>query len=242
MGDPESPVQESPEFVRNSLRLSVGRDLDLKRHDRLLLSEAPNMEVGDLQYFGLFEQRPPELTRVQIARGSLKEDPSRVPNQPERDAKQQQANQKREDGIRYRLPGKDDDQAGYDGGQGGQKIPDDMKDGASDVQVVTIPACEDGQGDQIDQKPSNRHPEHDRSLNGDRRQDAVDGVPEDGPDHEEHPQPVCESDQDLGPVEAEGVLRRRGSPAQPKREPGEEERDAVAEHVAGIGQERQRAR
>ena len=61
-----------------------------------------------------------------------------------------------------------------------------------------------------------------------------------GGDDEQH-QPVAEGDQNLQPLEAVGAPAVRRPAREAEGKPGENEPGKVGEHVAGIGQQRQRA-
>ena len=74
-----------------------------------------------------------------------------------------------------------------------------------------------------------------------RRHQAARRLDDDAAGDDEQHQTVAEGDQHLQPLEAIGALAVRRPAREAEGEPGEKQAGEIGEHVAGIGQQRQRA-
>jgi hypothetical protein len=103
------------------------------------------------------------------------------------------------------------------------------------------PAPEDHERHQVDDEAARRDGEHAGARHRGRCAQALHRLEQDHGCDRQQRGAVHERGQDLGAVVAEGEARARGPVGDPEREEGERQGADVPEHVAGVGEERQRA-
>ena len=100
---------------------------------------------------------------------------------------------------------------------------------------------QDPQADQVDREAADRHQQHRQAGDRVRLGEARPGLVEDDQPDPEQEHGVGDGGQDLGAVEPERLAqggRTGGDPQRPERHP---QPDDVRQHVAGIGEQGQRA-
>ena len=101
---------------------------------------------------------------------------------------------------------------------------------------------QDPRGDQVDGQAADRDRQHQPRLDLGRVAEAHPGLDEDPDRDRDQGDAVEERREDLGAAVAEGAARAPGAAGEPGGEQGDAEREAVGEHVRGVGEQRQAAR
>jgi len=103
-------------------------------------------------------------------------------------------------------------------------------------------AMEHQEGNNVDREPPDGDEEHRSAENGRGMGEAHRRFDDDPGREREHDDAVEESGEDFGAMPAIGTRVVGGPPRQAYGDPGERQRARVGEHVAGIGNEGERAR
>ena len=101
--------------------------------------------------------------------------------------------------------------------------------------------CSSTEGGDVDEQPERGDDHHDAAGDLRRGHQPLDRLIDDPGGDGEQRKPVGERDQHLEAVEAVSAPPVGGTPRQAEPEPGERERGEVGEHVAGVGEQRERA-
>ena len=179
---------------------------------------------------------------VEPVGGALEQDVGGSADQQPGAAQDQKGDQQREQGVDRGPVGRIDDGAGDDRRDRAEQVAHDVQRGAPDVEVVAVAAVQEREGHDVDQQAQARDHEHEAALDRGRRQEAAGGLDRDPADHQDQRHAVDEGGQHLEAVVAVGAPRVLWPAADPERHPGERERGGVGQHVAGVGEQRQRAR
>ena len=116
-----------------------------------------------------------------------------------------------------------------------------MDGGALEVEVGPLAAPEDPQNDEVDHQAHGRDHQHGPAENLDRREQAARRLDQDPADDGDQGHAVDEGGQHLEAMVAIGAARVVGTPGDAERHPGERQGGGVGQHVAGVGDQRQRA-
>ena len=122
-----------------------------------------------------------------------------------------------------------------------EQVAEHMDEGAAHVEILAVGALQQEERGDIHQQAEHGDDHHDaaRHLRGGHQ--PLDRLVDDPRGDGEQREPVGEGDQHLEAVEAVGAPPVRRTPRQPEAEPGQRERGEVGEHVAGVGEKRERA-
>ena len=117
-----------------------------------------------------------------------------------------------------------------------------MQDGAAHVEAFAVAAMQNEEVDDVDDEAEPGDDQHRSAQHRRRVVDAVERLDStihsaDGEDGDA----VGVGDQRLDPVEAVGEARGRLPVGEVEGIPGEPERDRIRQHVAGVGQQRERS-
>ena len=122
------------------------------------------------------------------------------------------------------------------------RIAQHVDGGAAHVQILAVRTEQQPEGGDVDQESGDRHAHHDAAINMGRAHQAHDRLVDDPSGDGEQCQAVGEGHQDLKAVEAVSAFPIGGPARKPESEPGQRQRRKVGEHVARIGDQRQRVR
>ena len=111
---------------------------------------------------------------------------------------------------------------------------------ARTLRLRAAAAMQDPERDRVDDQAGGGDDQHGAADHRHRLHEALHRLPGDGDRDEEQRQPVDEGGQHLEAVEAVGALPVGGARRDPHGEPGERQRRGIGQHVAGVGEQRQR--
>jgi hypothetical protein len=112
----------------------------------------------------------------------------------------------------------------------------------ADVEILAVAAVQNCIRRDVDEETETRDHEHQPALDRDRRQQAADRLDRNPAHDRDQRDAIDERRQHLEAVVAVGAARVVLPPADPERGPGERQRGGVGQHVAGVREQRQRAR
>ncbi len=135
-----------------------------------------------------------------------------------------------------RMIGAGDDRAGR-----AEQVAHHVDQRATHVEVVAVAAVEQQEHADIDQEAEDGDAQHGAAHHRLRRHQAARCLDDDAAGDNEKHQAVAEGDQHLQSFEAVGALVVRGPARKAEGEPGEEQAGEIGQHVAGVGEQRQRA-
>ncbi len=146
-----------------------------------------------------------------------------------------------EDRICDRITGRDDDAGRRDRRDRTQHVAHHVKRCAAHVEIV-LAAMQQPEGDDVDHEARHCDHEHRRSHHGCRLHDAAHGLDGD-PEHDaDHHDAVREGREDFRSRIAVGARLVGRTARQPRRHEGKHQRACIGQHVARIGEQRERAR
>ncbi len=116
-----------------------------------------------------------------------------------------------------------------------------MQRGAADIEVLPVAAVQDREGDHIHDQAGPGHDQHGRPRHLDRRNQAAQRFEEYPADDDQQAQTIHEGRENLEALVTERPPRVRRAPADVESNGRERERHRVRQHVARVGQQRERA-
>ena len=122
-----------------------------------------------------------------------------------------------------------------------QQVGDHVPESALHVQALLRRAVQDPGGGHVDHQAGGAHHQHQSAVDLRRVAEAAGGFEEDPGGDEPQTQGVQHGGQDLGSVEAEGLLDGGGAAGDPDGQQRQADGGAVGEHMAGVGQQGQAA-
>ena len=179
---------------------------------------------------------------VELARGGLEQDMAGVADQHPRAAQDQQRHHHRQQRVDRRPARRQDHDRRDDGGNRAQQIADHVQQRALDIEVVAVGAVQGGKGRDVDDDAEHRHHQHRPAEHGDGLAQAMDRLDHDGDGDEEQREPVGVGGEHVHAVEAVGAGPVVRALRHAEGDPGKREGGRVGQHVAGIRDQRQRAR
>ena len=203
--------------------------------------DAPDVQIVDIPHAGQSGQRETDLVEIDVGRDALHQHADRFAEQlPGRVDHQQ-----RDEDRRHRIdPGpaeRRDGEGGDDRLDAAERVGEDVEPGAAQVQVAAPAAAQDEQADHVHGQAGDRHDQHQAAFDDDRRPQPADRLDDDQERDADEGRAVGQRGQDLGALIAVGPRRRRRAAAKSHREQGQRDGCRVAGHVAGVGQQGQRA-
>ena len=135
-----------------------------------------------------------------------------------------------------------DEQTGDDDARRRTGVAEHVEEGAADVEIVRAAAHEAERGAEVDDDTDGRHDRHDAARDRRGMAESVHRLDDDRADGDEQDARVGDRREDGEAAHAVGAARRRAAPREHGAGPGEDEREHVAEVVAGVGDQRERVR
>ena len=178
---------------------------------------------------------------VEAGRRALEQDVGAVAHHPPGGAEDEDGDEDGKDRVDRGPAGPEDDERGDDGGERAEEVAGDVQERRAQVEVAAVAAGEDEEGDDIGGEPRRRHRQHDAAGHRLRVAEAVRGLDGDPDGDGEEGEAVDEGREHGEPVEAVGALPVGRAAGDAEGEPRHRQRREVGEHVAGVGEERQRA-
>ena len=184
----------------------------------------------------------PTSSDVHACGRALEQDLNGVAQDRPRADQDQHADRHRDHRVGVLPAGGEDDQGGEDHPGRAEQVGDHVAEGGRDVEALARVPLQDPRGDQVDDQPGDRDRQHQARLDLGRVAEPGPGLDEDPDRDRDQGDAVEERREDLGSPVAEGAARAPGAGGEPGREQGDAEREAVGEHVRGVGEQRQAAR
>ncbi|CAM2197286.1 protein of unknown function [Paraburkholderia kururiensis] len=130
---------------------------------------------------------------------------------------------------------------GHDGRHRAQHVAQHMQPCPAQIEVFAVAAVKNEKRDHVRRKTRNRHDHHRLACNGHGRGEPLHGLDHDPRGNDEERAAIHERSENFEPFVAVGKLRGSGALAVVNGDPAEAERGGVADHVAGVGEQRERA-
>ena len=113
---------------------------------------------------------------------------------------------------------------------------------AAQIEILPIATAQQGERDHVDQQTKHGDRQHQAALHRDGRDQTAQRLDGDPTDDRHQGDAVHEGGQNLEAMVTVGAAPILRLAAEAKCDPGQRQRGGVGEHVAGIGEQRQRAR
>ena len=183
--------------------------------------------------------------RVRTSRcagAASKQDVTGLARQRPGTAQDQDPDQHGQQRIDRRPAGPEDHQRSDNGGDGAEKVAKRVQHRPFHIEVLALRAVQDGDCRQIYEQADDGNCEHRSCQNLHRLTQAVQRFIADRQRDEEESQTVAVGRQHLETMETVGAPPVGGTVRYAERQPSQGQRRRIGEHMAGIGQQRQRAR
>ncbi len=232
----EDPLQLAalPVAVRIRRDEHVGRERRKARGDR------PDVEVVHLADVVDVDHRAADLLCVQPAWRRLEQDPDRFAQERPRAREHEQRDRQSDQRVGVAPACREDDRAGQDHADRAERVGQHVPERALHVQALRAAPLEHPGRGEVERQPGDADHEHPASERLHRVAEPLQGLDDDPDRDRDERHPVRERCEDLRAPVAEAAVGSRGPRAEPRREERESEAAGVAEHVAGVGQERER--
>jgi hypothetical protein len=122
-----------------------------------------------------------------------------------------------------------------------EQVAENVEKSGADVQVVLVPGPQDQENANVYREPRDRDPQHQAAEHLNRLVEPPHRFEHDGSRDRKKRDAVDERHEHRKPVEAIGATPIRRSTREPEPEPRERKAREIREHVAGIGEQGERA-
>ena len=242
MIDAEARLEAALDGHDRAVDIGGFADAGVQRHHRPFLGDRPGMDVVNVLDIG--DRRLQVVLNIghrHAGRRGFQQDVGGIAHDMPAAPQDDDGDQHRDERVGGRPAGGHDDRRRDDGADGAEQVAHHMNQGAAHVEVLAVAAVEEHEHADIDGEADGRDHQHGAAHHRLRRHQAPRRLDDDAAGDDEQHQPVAEGDQDLQPLEAIGAPAVGRPAREAEGKPGEREPGKVGEHVAGIGQQRQRA-
>src|SRR5262245_54468119 len=240
VADLEAVVQEVADLLQELARVAVVARDDVAGEGDHAARDGPDVQVVHGGDPGEVADRALDLAHVEVRGSPFHQHADRLAQQGEGRPEDEARDEQRRDRIGPGPAEGEHERSGGDRADAPERVARDVEPGAAYAEVVLAARPEERQRGEVHGEAERGDREHRSGEDRGRPPEATERLDPDRDRDGDEEHAVRERGQDLGAVEAVGLLRSPRSLREGEREQGERERRDVGEHVPGVGQQRQR--
>ncbi len=240
MVEPEALVQQRLHLAPRAVAVGLAAHEHVRRERREAARDLPHVQVVDLHDVRQRDQRAADLLGVELRGCGLEEDPPGRPHQPPARADHQRRDRKRGDRVGA-LEAEDQDHARRQRrAEEPVEVGQDVLEAALDVEVRAVCARQLPGRHDVQDGAGNGHRQDQPGPHVRRLDEPVDRLEDDEAGDHQQRDAVGLRGEDLQASEAERERALGRARGELERQQREAERARVGEHVAGVGEQRER--